>query len=391
MKKFFKDVSVKCALFMMAYYVTNSVFQSFMSLYYTDRGLDNTQIGTINALSARVSVFVRHCWGEMGDRAKSRNRLLALMAVAAAAFMGAYLISDMFWALLVTACLFAAFYTSLQPMGDSIILASLAENGRRFGPVRMAGGLSFAVVAMLFGNVLDALGDRRYVVYTVSALCLVIALAALNLPKTGFIRQKDDARGMLMLFKNRELLILFLFMVPLQITLGYFYAFFSPLFRTLPGASDGLLGWCYFISAVSETPFLINSDRLFEKYGAGKLMCVSAITLALRWLLVSVAKSAYVAMFSQLLHSWGFIVITVTVSKYVQATVPANRRASGQLLISVFGFGVARVIGYFGGGFLADRFSRQAVFLACSILCFACFVIFAPYYLRRPALNGQIK
>ena len=190
MKKFFKDVSVKCALFMMAYYVTNSVFQSFMSLYYTDRGLDNTQIGTINAMIALVSVFFMQFWGEMGDRAKSRNRLLALMAVAAAAFMGAYLISDMFWALLVTACLFAAFYTSLQPMGDSIVLASLAENGRRFGPVRMAGGLSFAVVAMLFGNVLDALGDRRYVVYTVSALCLVIALAALNLPKTGFIRQK---------------------------------------------------------------------------------------------------------------------------------------------------------------------------------------------------------
>ena len=203
MKKFFKDVSVKCALFMMAYYVTNSVFQSFMSLYYTDRGLDNTQIGTINAMIALVSVFFMQFWGEMGDRAKSRNRLLALMAVAAAAFMGAYLISDMVWALLVTACLFAAFYTSLQPMGDSIVLASLAENGRRFGPVRMAGGLSFAVVAMLFGNVLDALGDRRYVVYTVSALCLVIALAALNLPKTGFIRQKDDARGMLMLFKNR--------------------------------------------------------------------------------------------------------------------------------------------------------------------------------------------
>ena len=166
MKKFFKDVSVKCALFMMAYYVTNSVFQSFMSLYYTDRGLDNTQIGTINAMIALVSVFFMQFWGEMGDRAKSRNRLLALMAVAAAAFMGAYLISDMFWALLVTACLFAAFYTSLQPMGDSIVLASLAENGRRFGPVRMAGGLSFAVVAMLCGNVLDALGDR-----TQQAIC----------------------------------------------------------------------------------------------------------------------------------------------------------------------------------------------------------------------------
>ena len=193
MKKFFKDVSVKCALFMMAYYVTNSVFQSFMSLYYTDRGLDNTQIGTINAMIALVSVFFMQFWGEMGDRAKSRNRLLALMAVAAAAFMGAYLISDMFWALLVTACLFAAFYTSLQPMGDSIILASLAENGRRFGPVRMAGGLSFAVVAMLFGNVLDGFSNKEIadaLGYSPSNVCRDMEL----LRQAGWAHKLDSGR-----------------------------------------------------------------------------------------------------------------------------------------------------------------------------------------------------
>ena len=32
-KRFFGDVSVRCAAFLMAYYSTNSVFQSFMSLY----------------------------------------------------------------------------------------------------------------------------------------------------------------------------------------------------------------------------------------------------------------------------------------------------------------------------------------------------------------------
>lgn len=390
MKKFLRDVSIRSILFLMAYYITNSVFQSYMSLYYVDRGLDNTQIGLINSMIALVSVFSMQLWGAAGDRAGSRNRLLCLMSLAAGGLMLGTRLSDAFPFLLVCACLFASFYTSLQPMGDSIVLSALAEQNRPFGPVRLAGGLSFAVMAVIFGRVLSAVGDTRLVVYSVAGLCGVIALAALYLPRAASGKERHKSGNMLSLFKDGDLARLFLLMIPLQITLGYFYAFFSPLFKNdLPGGNESLLGWCYFISAVSETPFLLNSDRLFEKYGAGKLMCVSALTLGLRWLLVATAKSAYVAMFSQLLHFWGFIVITVTLSKYVQATVPDDRKASGQLLISVFGFGVARVVGYFGGGVLSDLTSRQFVFYICAAMCLVCFLIFAPYYFRRPPVNGR--
>ena len=55
-KSVLKDVSIRCALFLMAYYMTNSVFQSFLSLYYSDIGLNDTQIGTINAMIACVSI-----------------------------------------------------------------------------------------------------------------------------------------------------------------------------------------------------------------------------------------------------------------------------------------------------------------------------------------------
>ena len=91
--------------------------------------------------------------------------------------------------------------------------------------------------------------------------------------------------------------------------------------------------------------------------------------LALRWILVGTTTNVYVAMASQILHFWGFIVITVTTSKYVQATVPEELKASGQLLLSVFGFGVARVIGYFGGGLLSDMLGRNTVFLICAGIC----------------------
>ena len=389
-RNFLADVSVKSAAFMMAYYMTNSVFQSFISLYYTDIGLTGTQIGSINALIAVVSVFTMQLWGNTGDRVRVRNRLLLMLCLCAAAFMMILKLGTGFPYVLVMACAFACFYTSIQPLGDSIVLDALAEQNRPFGPVRMAGGLSFAVVSALFGYVTDALGSD-IIVYVIAGMCLVIAAATFYMPRgENRVARENVKGGMLSLFKNRELLTLFALMVPLQLTYGYFYAFFSPLLRDDLGGGK-LVGWAYFISACSETPFLLMSDKLFKKHGAGRLMCVSALFMTVRWFIVATTKNPYVAMCSQLLHSFGFIVIVVTVSKYVQAVVPEEKRASGQLLISVFGFGVARAAGYFGGGILADLTSRQTVFYFCAAVCLVCLLVFTPIYLKKAPLNGETK
>ncbi len=388
-KAIFKDVSFKSALFLMAYYMTNSVFQSFMSLYYADIHLNDAQIGTINAMIACVSVPAMILWGHAGDRVRVRNTLLAVMWVCAGALMLLVRLNTGFVYVLIIISIFSSFYTSLQPMGDSIVLTALDREGRPFGPVRMAGGLSFAVVAALFGYVEEALGSES-VVYTTAGMCLVIALTALYLPRVMGSETRKSAKRMLSLFRDRELLKLFCLMVPLQLTYGYFYAFFSPLLKyDLHGGE--YVGWAYFISACSEVPFLLNSDRLFKKHGAGRLMCVSALFMTVRWAIVAATDSALVAMLSQLLHCMGFIVITVTASKYVQATVPENQKAGGQMLISVFGFGVARALGYFGGGLLSDASSRQSVFYVCAGICLVCLLVFTPYYFRRPPLNGETK
>ena len=384
---FFADVSVRCAAFMMAYYMTNSVYQSFMSLYYADIGMSGTRIGTINAMVALVSVFSMQLWGMLGDRARVRNYLLAGMCAGAGCVMALVPVSDRYAWVIGAVCLFAGFYTSLQPMGDSIVLTTLDEAGRRFGPVRLAGGLSFSVMSVLFGYVINRLGSIS-AVYATAGMCLLIALSALYMPQVRGENARGRFRDMLGLFKNRDLLVLFALMVPLQITYGYFYAFYSPLLRDDLGGG-AYVGWAYFLSSASETPFLLTSDRLFKKHGAGRLMCVSALFMTVRWVIVASTSSPVVAMLSQLLHSMGFIVITVTMSKYVQATVPKHLRASGQLLVSVFGFGVARAAGYLGGGVLSDLIGRQSVFYVCAGVCAVCLMVFAPYYMRREPMNGE--
>lgn len=358
------------ALFMIAYYVTNCMYQSYMSLFYTGIPFSPTQIGLINAGVALVSIAAQPLWGTVGDRARSRRLVIALLALASAASVFAFSRVAGLAPMLLLACLFSCFYTSLQPMGDSIILRELDARGRPFGPLRMAGGLAFALCGLLFGWALDAPGrDRQIPVYT-AALCLAVAASTLALPSAAG-GQSGQGRRMRFsaLFRQRELMGLLLFLAPIQITMGYFYTFFSPHFISLPGSSGTLLGLCYFIAAVSEVPFLVLSDRLFDRYGAGRLMCVSAATLTLRWLLLGACGNAHVALASQLLHGWGFIVMTVCMAKYVSRSVPPELQSSGQMLLAIFSFGIPRAFGNLAGGLLAGWLGRQNVFFICAALC----------------------
>jgi PPP family 3-phenylpropionic acid transporter len=174
--------------------------------------------------------------------------------------------------------------------------------------------------------------------------------------------------------------------------MGYFYAFF-PIYFTSEAhinGSSGLLGICFFISAVSEVPFLIYADRLFDRYGAGKLMCVSALICTVRWLILAVTGNMYIALASQALHGWGFIVMTVSMAKYISATVPPELRASGQMLIAVVGFGIARVFGILGGGLISEALGgiRQGFWLM-AIISGAALIVFSPMYMRRAPMNGN--
>ena len=377
------------ALFFMAYYAANSVFQGYMSLYYGSRGLDSGHIGAIFAAIALVSAAAQPCWGLCADRSKSRNRVLRLLAAGAAASVLTFLLADRFLPLMLLACVFSCFYNAIQPMGDSIALAALNARGQPFGLARLAGGMTYAVAALAFGALLEVPGRESWAVWCTAALCLTIIPASCALPDTPGYQSKAGRRmSISALLKDRELMHLMLFMLPMQMTMGYFYTFFSPMFLTFEGGSGTLLGWCYFLAALAEVPYLIFSDRLFDRLGAGKLMCISGATLALRWLLLATTQCATVAMLSQLLHGWGFIVMTVAMAKHISRTVPAELQSSGQMLLAVISYGVARAVGNLGGGLLADAMGQQNVFYLTAGICALSLAVFAPGFLRRRSANA---
>ena len=379
-----KNYPWRYAAFMITYYTVNAVYQGYISKYFQMRGATTAQLSVLLASAPMISIVSQPFWGMRGDRAKSRNRVLRLMILLGVGLILMLPLSRAFGWMLLFNALFAAQYTSIQPMGDSIILESLLARGNQpFGPLRLCGSLSFAVVNLVFGLLV---GERfEWVIYLTAALLVGVFLSTYLLPPTPG-HQAETGRRMSLadLFRVPGMPPLLALFMMLQLCMGYFYSFFSIHFTSLPGGSMTLLGLAYFISATSELPFLLNADRLFDRLGAGRLMCLSALTMLTRWVLLAACPNVAVVLCSQVLHGGGFIVMSVSMAKHVNATVPAELKSSGQLLLAVVGFGLARVFGILGGGLLSSALGgTRHAFLIMAGVCALALILFAPRYFRR--------
>lgn len=375
------------SLFLAVYYTANAVYQGFISVYFSGKGLDSAQIGRLMSAVPVVSMLTQPAWGALGDRSKSRNRVLRLLCLLAAGSILLLFLNDNLWYLFAVLCVFSASYSSIQPMGDSVILESLQARGHAFGPIRLLGCYPFAVASLVAGWVIDGHTDR--IVWMTALILIGVMFSTYALPPTAGHERKKEKSSMRELYRDRTLMRLTALFTLLQVTMGYFYVFFPVYFTRLPGGTPALLGWAYFISAVSETPFLLLSDRLFDRLGAGRLLCVSAAALVARWIVLWLNGSVLVAMISQVLHGWGFIVMTVAMSKYVSLTVPEALRARGQMLLAIGGFGLARIAGNWGGGQIAQAIGLKATFGVMAAIALASLIAFGPAYMKKAPLNGR--
>jgi len=370
------------AAFMMAYYITNAIYQGFLSLYFRDvAGLSTQWISIVMASVPFVSMFTQTAWGLAGDKMKTRNTVLRILAVGAAASILLLRVSTSAWWILPVMCVFSCFYTSIQPMGDSIVLENLQNRGINFGPIRLAGCWSFAIVSFFGGRFLDSrIGATIYI--TAGLLALVFA-STYALPATPGHQHGKEKMSIKVLFREKKLMRLLGFMTLLQMTMGYFYTYYSIYFTSFEGGTTSLLGAAYFVSAVSETAFLLLSDKLVKKPGVGKLLVIAGCVLTLRWILLATAQNVWVAFGAQVLHGWGFIVMTVSMAKYISQNVPDELKATGQMLLNVAGFGVARVVGIVLGGLIAGSMGVQGGFWVSAAISGLALILFAPGYLRE--------
>ncbi|MBE5761120.1 MAG: MFS transporter [Clostridiales bacterium] len=386
--------SVRVMPFYAALYAALAVYQSFFTVYLSRIGMDPARIGVIMSISPMVALLGQPLFGSIGDRINYKNNLLFILSIGAIASM--FFISKLhqYWQICVGMGFYCLFYLSIQPMGDSIALESLDKAGESFSPVRTVGSLTFAFVSILAGRFLE---NRIGVVP--SAICVMLMITLLTafiLPKVRGHKKKGEKINVLALIKYKPLAVMLLLTVCMMIGMSFFYNYFSIYFQDELGGTSSMLGWAYFISATSELPFLLIADKLYTKYGVGRLLLISAGVMMIRWFLLSIIRSAYIAMALQLLHSFCFTVMSFFMMRYINAIAPDSLKAGGQLLYTLFTLGIARIIGSLLGGQIGSIFGLRAIFVSGGILMAFSLVVFGIYVHKNNAelllgSRGEVK
>jgi len=358
-------------------YMNTAVYGTFAPVYFEHIGFSHTQVGMLLSAGPLVAILAQPLWGTVTDRSKTKNRVLLLLLASCALCMAAFPLSVHFFYVLLLICLFMFFQTPAFAIGDAMTLETLDKRGfdsGTFSYIRMAGTIGFALMSVVFGWI--ARGHIEWMFPVNAAIFVISCLLLLRMPPVEGHQRHGRKMHMGMLFRHRKLMLYMSVCFVLQVTLGFYYAFY-PIYAQELGADNAWIGWSMLISSLSEVPFLLLSGFVFRKVPIPYILLGAGAIAALRWYLYSVIENPLWIFPIQLLHGLIFIVLSVTMAIFINREVPNELKASGQTLHALLCMGIARIIGSFLGGVAADAFGLKQVFFYNSLVAVACVAVFA--------------
>ncbi|WP_010248409.1 MFS transporter [Acetivibrio cellulolyticus] len=361
-------------------FMATAVFGVFMPVYLKSLNYNNGQIGVLLALGSFVALFAQPVWGVASDRAKTKNSILMFLLFSSNAIIILFRLSTNYYYIFCLLIILAFFQTPINAISDAITLEHMAGTRWKFGPIRFAGTMGYACIAVIAGIMVKK--NINGIFFLSFIIGLVVFIVSFSMPRVQGHQSKANKISIMQLFKNRELMILIFFTVTVHITLSFYNAFFSIYYKDM-GADSTLLGWAIFIASVSEVFFLFKGDKIIEKLGIRNTLLGAAIIAVIRWLLLGVVSNIYIILVMQVLHGFIYIVLSYSMANYINKEVPKELKASGQTLNSVITAGFSKLIGNIGGGMLSDVIGIRQVFLLGSLIILFSIAIFYGIFIKN--------
>ena len=358
-------------------------FEAGLGIYYTynvvyferQLGLSGKEIGLLGAMSPLMTLLIAPVWGNLADRRGSRLGVMRWALVGA--IIGAIGIGlpQLFWPLLLAVAVFYLFAVAVVPLGDGVIAVIATGRGVAYGTVRQWGAVGFGLSSLLFGLLVAPLGLRS--IFPAFAACLALAL----LGSLGMVTREEPAPRersghYLNLLRDRQLarFLLVAGLAAIGMVMGYVYVF---LHLSLLGASAGLIGAISAAGAVTEALAMRNSGVLIQKWGAPLVFAAGAGIMGIAWFGFALLPVPWLGLVAMLVCGWGVGLVWPSAVVHVSASVPAERGASAQSLLSAVMFGVASMVANQVAGLVYDVGSTPTVLFSAGGVMLVALLLFA--------------
>jgi MFS transporter, PPP family, 3-phenylpropionic acid transporter len=317
----------------------------YLALYLSEQGHSIERIGVLMALPQIVRIFAPPFWGWLADRTRRYGLLLKVSALANLGLMAALPgVADSYAGVFVLLSLLYFAGAAQGPIAEANALAIAGADSGRYGKIRLWGSIGFLLAVVLVGPVLDALGtDRLPQVLTLIAAILLAVVwllpettPAVNRPGSAKVRDRLREPVVALFFASAFLMMF---------AHAALYAFFS-LYLERFGYSKTAIGLIWSIGVVAEIALFRVQKRLFERFGAARLLGTSLAVAMIRFALVAASGGGLLLILAtQLLHAVTFGVHHSACMNYLQRWFEPRQQARAQALFITIAYGLGGTCG----------------------------------------------
>lgn len=355
------------------YFASLGALIPYWSLYLKSLDYSAQSIGILMAIIPATKIFAPYLWGWLADHTRHPITIIRLANLfAVVAFAGVFVDTGFIWLALVLLA-FSFFWNSSLPLFEAMTLNHLGDDEHKYSVVRLWGSLGFIMMVVLLGEYFDMTSiDRAPIVILV--LLAGILLVSMIVPE----RLSTHRQGQVHIVRviRQPVVLAFLLVCFLMLmSHGPYYTFYS-IYLENHGYSRGMIGLLWAIGVMAEVIVFLMMHRLLYTVGARKLLLVSFVLTALRWVLIGFfVDNLSVLFFAQLFHAFSFGVFHAVSISLVHRFFTGSHQGRGQALYASLSFGAGGAAGSLLSGLLWDQIDHAYLFSLAAVVALIAFVI----------------
>jgi PPP family 3-phenylpropionic acid transporter len=338
-------------------------------------GASDRELGLLFMVRPAVGLLAQPLWGYLADATGKRSRLTAVLILLAALALPLVTFTPLFWPMVLIMALFAFFYRSIIPLGDSVTFAHLGQERRAdYSALRVWGTVGFMITAASVGFLFDQLGLAwQFPVFT--TVMLAAAWFVWRVPTTPARGRLKAGFSLRLLYTHRNIRFFMLAVLLNAMVSQMAFVFFGVYARSL-GASNSALGWLWTVATGVEAALMPFIGRIMRRVGVKQMILLGLVAVALRWVPTAFLTSWWQLFPLQILHGITFCLVYVGAVTFMDMEARPEVRSSAQALYAAMVSG-GRVLGGAISGEIAQHLGYRTLYITCGLLALAALSVVA--------------
>lgn len=357
--------------------IWSCIYNLFILVYLKSKGLDNVQVGVVNAVNILAGTGGQLWLGYLCDLKGTIKKFMVPM-------LSVLLILSLFInfsngvILIVVIAILAFVQAPVVMLMTTWAINSSKETRREFGGIRAYAALGYAFASLITGKLFEIIGlSNMFFFYAFFMLITLISTKGIADIKIVKNRKKTSP---VLLFKNKEFILIMIISAVYALVLNVMG--FSALLMIDLGGTTTHVGISAFIAAFVEAPVYFGAQKLMRNRKKSSLLIFAMLAYTIRFAFMYFATSYIQLMllsFTQMI-TYGIFEI---VSKYMTSeAVPMEQQNTAYSVIG----GVSSILGGIYSsiaGVMIDRFTLRVIPLSgviFSVLVLSLIIIYARLY-----------